>query len=283
MEAVGCVKHTEGFFEGRGSIRLYKQSWIPDAIPRACVAVVHGVGSHSGGLMNLIAPLVSAGFAVHAYDLRGHGRSEGQRAFINSFDDYRLDTDSFMNFVREDMQRCPLFLLGHSLGGIVALDYVLRFQPSLHGLILVCPAIMPARLKQFNASISLSDPNETAYGEEPDYEKLTRDIQVIESFAKDPLRHHWKTAGLHRGALEAVSYIFQHPNRMNVPLLMQQGEDDEIVPPEDPKAFFDAVPNTCDKRYIGYPGMLHNPHDDSDREVMLEELIQWVKEKSKPM
>jgi len=272
------MQHKEAFFKGYQDQVFFRRTWSPDTTPKACIAIIHGVGSHSGGILNIVNPLVQEGYEVCAYDIRGHGRSEGDRAFINGFEQFRNDTFMFLNEITLDMPNVPVFLMGHSLGGVIALDYALHMHSSvkLQGLVLICPAIIPERIRQYLSNIPADTPNEAAYPEAPDFEQLTRDIHVIREFKRDPLRQHIKTAGLHRGTLAAVEAILQSPQKINVPLLIVQGLDDQIVPPENTRALFDLVPETVSKSYLGYSGMLHNPHDDIGREIVMRDISYWI-------
>ncbi|HZG78070.1 MAG TPA: alpha/beta fold hydrolase, partial [Paenibacillus sp.] len=271
------VKHTVFYFEGYEKTKLRGQSWVPDR-PKAIVAVIHGVGSHSGGISNLTEPLTEAGYAVFSYDLRGHGRSEGQRGLIRSFVEYREDTCLFMRHVVGCGEPLPVFLVGHSLGGVVALDYTVFVQPDfLESIVLICPALMPNRIQTYLNSIDSATADDASYEGKPDFEMLTSDLHVIDRFQADPLRHHAKTAGLHRGTLRTLKALFDDPARLHIPLLLLQGGRDEIVPPSEPRAYYDALPDAHGKhRYILYPDMKHNPHDEVGRERAIGDILAWI-------
>ena len=143
------MRQPQGSFRGSGDLELFWQTWLPDTKPRAVVAIVHGFGEHSGRYGNVVNYLVPRGFAVAAYDLRGHGRSQGPRGLILSWDEYRDDTRLFLESVRPDSPGAPVFLYGHSLGGLIALDYVLHMPEGLRGVIASGPVLGPPGVSPF--------------------------------------------------------------------------------------------------------------------------------------
>ena len=126
-------KHQQGSFIGVGGIELYYQCGHSSTSPKAIVVIIHGLGAHSGLLGNFFNYLVPQNYAIYAFDLRGHGRSPGQKGYINSWNEYRGDLDAFLTLIKQQNSGCSCFLLGNSLGGIVALDYALRFPTAIKG------------------------------------------------------------------------------------------------------------------------------------------------------
>src|SRR5215207_2020933 len=121
------VRHHQGRFSGSDGVQLFYQAWLPaTGTPRAVIVNLHGLGDHSGLYPNLASHFPSRSIAIYAYDMRGNGRSPGQRAYLNSWREYRDDLDAFVRRVRDWQKDLPLFLLGNSLGGLVVLDYALH-------------------------------------------------------------------------------------------------------------------------------------------------------------
>ena len=121
----------EGTFTGANQLNLYYQSWNPKQKVKGVVVIVHGLGGHSSKYNNIVHHLVDRDFAIYAFDQRGHGRSPGQRGYINSWAELRADLATFLQLVKSETKDCPRFLLGHSLGAAVVLDYGLRAENSL--------------------------------------------------------------------------------------------------------------------------------------------------------
>ena len=119
------MQHREGSFLGARNLKLYYQSWHPLEPVKGIVVIIHGLGSHSSLFGNVTQSLVPSGYAVYGLDLRGHGRSQGQRGHINAWSEFREDLTTFFALIKTREKGIPCFLLGHSLGGIIALDYVL--------------------------------------------------------------------------------------------------------------------------------------------------------------
>src|SRR5512145_404969 len=124
--AVGSALHREGGFAAPDGLELYYQFWVPaDRRSRAVLVNLHGLGDHSGLYPTLASYFPPRGIAVYAYDMRGNGRSPGQRAYLRSWDEYRGDLHAFLTLVREWEPERPVFVLGNSLGGLVVLEYAL--------------------------------------------------------------------------------------------------------------------------------------------------------------
>ena len=134
------MNSSEGFFKTVRGPELFYRAWHPEAAieTKAVIIIIHGGGEHSGRYLNPVNYLVPRGYAVYAYDLPGHGKSPGKRGHVNRFTEFLDATDSFLQFVREHEQGKPVFLLGHSIGGLIAADYALE-HPELSGLILSSP------------------------------------------------------------------------------------------------------------------------------------------------
>lgn len=276
------MQHREGTFQGTRGMELYYQTWHPSNPPRAIVVGVHGHGDHSGGLHNIIQHLVPRGYAWYGLDLRGHGRSLGLRGHVQSWADFRDDLKSFLSWVRDHEPEVPVFLLGHSLGGLISLEYSMRRPEVLSGVIAISPPLSFSRFSSAMVMIlrvlSLIKPDFKTK-QQPDYAKLTRDAEVTRSLALDPLRHEQMTAGLWREILKAQNWVKKHPHELQVPLLMLQGLCDPITPAEGTRQFFYSVPY-ANKEYHEYEQTLHRPFDDVNRAVVLGHLSTWLDEQT---
>ena len=120
---------------GRNNYSLYRQTWLPDGIPIAVLVVVHGVAEHSGRYSNLVNYFVPKGYAIYSFDLRGHGKSEGKRGYVERFSYYLDDLKTFYDKVSEENKNMKIFLVGHSMGGTIAIAYAIEHQSELNGLI----------------------------------------------------------------------------------------------------------------------------------------------------
>src|SRR5919201_295897 len=137
------MEHREGTFPGRGGLEIQWQAWRAATPIRATVVISHGAAEHGGRYRHVVDRLVPLGYAVSALDHRGHGRSQGRRAVIDRWANAVADLDTFVDGVRDEQPGVPLFLVGHSLGGAIALSYALEHQDKLFGRILSAPAAAP--------------------------------------------------------------------------------------------------------------------------------------------
>ena len=135
------MKHQEGFFNGVRDHRIYYQYWLPETEPKAVLLVVHGLAEHGGRYMNLVNHFIPLGYAVYAADHLGHGRSEGARVYVERFADYTDTLSSFREMIRGWQNEKPVFLVGHSMGGLIGALYLLSHQNELAGAVLSAPAV----------------------------------------------------------------------------------------------------------------------------------------------
>jgi alpha-beta hydrolase superfamily lysophospholipase len=134
----------EGRFTGVGGLELYYQSWHPEGKVRAILTIVHGLGGHGDRYSNIIEHLIPKQYAIYALDLRGHGRSPGQQGYIKAWNEFREDLGAFLQLIQTQNPGCPVFLLGHSLGAVIVLDYILRYPQQaslLQGAIALAPTL----------------------------------------------------------------------------------------------------------------------------------------------
>ena len=135
------MRTEEACFNAQDGLRLFERSWLPAGRPRAVVALVHGLIEHSGSHAETAIELAGRGFSVYAMDLRGHGRSGGSRCSVRSFDQYLLDLDVFFERTRRKAGDLPLFLMGNSMGGLIAALWAAGRQPQVSGLVLSGPLL----------------------------------------------------------------------------------------------------------------------------------------------
>ena len=269
--------HQEGLFVGAGGFNLYYQSWHPKSTTKAIVIIVHGLGVHSDIFGNIVEFLVAHNYGVYGFDLRGHGRSPGQRGYINSWSEFREDLQALLEVVKQKDSQLPLFLLGQSLGGTIALDYTLRFRDQLQGLILFSPAlqvgISPLKII-IGRIVSKLLPDfslDTGIG----LVTSSRDPKVVETLAADPLRHTRGTARLSTEFFQTVTWIEKHTEMLQIPLLILHGGADQISLPESSRRLFDQI-TFADKVRRFYPESYHVLHLDLNYQEVLADLGDWL-------
>lgn len=272
------MKHLEGSFRGSGNLDLFYQSWHPEDQPRAALALVHGFGEHSGRYPNVVNHFVPRGYAVYGFDHRGHGRSPGQRGHINAWSEYRDDVRAFVQLVTARESPRPIFLWGHSLGGLIVLEYALHYPEGLRGVIASAPLLGQAGISPILIALArvLSRVAPTfSLSTGLDATTLSRDPAVVKAYTSDPLVHSLGTPRLSTEISAAQTWTLAHASEWRVPLLLFFGTADRLVPPENTRKFFDAI-TFPDKHKIEYEGAYHETHNDIIHAQVMADVEQWL-------
>lgn len=295
---------SQGTFSGSHSLQLFYQSWYPqppdvavetaesaysanNSTVKGVLILVHGLGEHSGRYCEVVAALTAAGYAVFAFDNQGHGRSEGQRGHINSWQDYRENIEAFGKIVRQQEPTVPLFLMGHSLGGLIVLDYVLRCAQSpvfqalkVCGIIVSAPPIQPMggtanSLRILLARLLSGILPRLTLNMGLDKSGLSRNREMMEHLAEDPLIHPYVTLRWGSETLDTIEWVKAHIAQLALPVLITHGEADPIMAPAGSREIYRQI-QTADKTLTLYPGSYHEPHNDLDAEVVVSDLVNWL-------
>ncbi|MCF4969227.1 lysophospholipase [Nostoc sp. CMAA1605] len=220
-------------------------------------------------------------YAIYSLDLRGHGRSPGVRGHINSWTELREDLKAFLELIATQQPQIPLFLLGHSFGGVIVLDYVLHYPQTIAALksvITIAPALGKVGVSKFRLllgkllsqiwpSFTLNTGLDVAAG--------SRDEKALVIYAQDTLRHTRASARLSTEYLATVNWIYHHAPEWKIPLLILHGGADRVVLPEGSETFYQLVPYP-DKLRIEYPGAYHELQDDLNYLEVLTDLENWL-------
>ncbi len=272
------AEHRSGTFTGRDGLALFYQAWLPSGQPRAALINLHGLGDHSGLYPSIAAHFPPRGFAVYAYDMRGNGRSPGQRAYLRRWDEYRSDLQAFVGQVQIWQAGSPVFLLGHSLGGLVVLDYALHFPAGLGGIIAAAPPLgrvgVPPVLMALGRVMSRIWPR-FSLQVGMDLSGLARDPAVVQTVLSDPLFHRRGTARLSTEVTAAIARVQARASDLAVPLLILHGSADRMVPPDGSREFFQKVRHPV-REFREYPGAYHGLFADWDQAMVLADLERWL-------
>ena len=270
--------HLEGWFAGAGGLSLFRRTWRPDGPTTAILINVHGLGDHSGLYPTLVEHFTARGIAVYAPDLRGNGRSPGQRAYVERWDEYREDLERFVAVVRREEPGRPIFLLGNSLGGLIVLDYAVHTPEGIRGVIAASPPLgrigVPAPLLALGRVLSRVWPR-FSVRTRMDLSGLARDPVVAETVLSDPLFHRVGTARLSTEVVAAIARVQAAAPRFPLPLLVLHGSADRMVPPDGSRAFVARVGH-ADRELREYAGAFHVLFADLDRERALTDVEQWI-------
>lgn len=271
--------HTEGTFRAFDGETIHHQAWLPDASPRAVVLLVHGLGEHAGRYEHVAEALVDAGYAVRALDHRGHGRSSGKRAFVESYDELLRDLHQFRRLVTDEHPDIPLVLLGHSMGGNIAMGYTLGNPDGIAALVLSGPALQvgddfsPLQLKVFGAIARIA-PGLRPQGLSAD--AISRDPAVVEAYRNDPLVYTGKiSAGLGAALIGAMQSFPDRYHELRLPILVLHGTDDQLADIDGSREL-EAKAVDADLTAHYYDGLYHEVFNEPERDRVLADLTSWL-------
>lgn len=273
------MKHQEGSFQGRKNLRIYRQSWLPER-PRAAVVLVHGLGEHSGRYAHVAEALGASGCAVYALDHRGHGKSEGPRALIDRFANAVADIDQLVDLARREQRGKPVFLLGHSMGGALALSYALKHDEKIAALILSGPAVAldgaPPLMKPLARMLSVIAPKLGVFKVDPAL--VSRDAATVADYVSDPLNAHGKAPARTIG--EIVNFVDWLPmalSLLKLPLLAMHGGQDKLAGVSGSEMVY-ARAGSTDKTLKIYDELYHEIFNElpPDRARVLQDLKDWI-------
>jgi alpha-beta hydrolase superfamily lysophospholipase len=273
------MKHQERFFKGVRDASIYFQSWLPESEPRAVLLIVHGLAEHSGRYGNVVNHFVPLGYAVYGIDHFGHGKSDGQRVYVKRFDDYTNTLKVYFDMIRGWQPDKPIFLVGHSMGGLIGAVYLLDHQAELAGAVLSGPAVKipkhvtPAILLMGKILSSLI-PKFGLLALSAD--GVSRDPAVVQAYVSDPLVHRGKaTARLAAEMLKAMQTISGQAAKITLPILIVQGSADRLVDPAGARMLYDAV-SSVDKEIRIYDGLYHEVFNEPEHDKVLRDVEIWL-------
>lgn len=273
------MMHNEGNFKDARNSNIYFQNWLPEGEIKASIIVVHGLAEHSGRYMNIVNYFVPSGYAVHAIDHFGHGKSDGPRVFIDKFNDYTDSLAAYTKAVTTQYGNRPLFLIGHSMGGLIAASYLIERQGDFTGAILSGPLIrprdhVPAVFSILVAFLSAVLPRLRIVGLNAQY--VSRDPQVVKSYIDDPLVFNGKiTSRLASELSKAMNAVSTKAHKINLPLLIVQGGADKLVDPKETKKLYDMVRST-DKTIRVFDNLFHEIFNEPENSDVLKHVIEWT-------
>ena len=273
------MRHETGEQSGILGRRLYTQRWLPERAPRAAIVLAHGLAEHSGRYGELARRLTARGFALHALDHRGHGRSQGPRANIERFGYVVDDLGVLIAGVRAEDPARPLFLLGHSMGGAVALGYALQNPTLLDGLLLSAPLLgvdpnVPPLKQLAGRVLSLLAPSVGLLTLPSD--QISHDPVVVREYDNDPLVFHGAIPA--RTLIEliaALDWLRERAPELRMPVLALHGTGDRLVPLEFVAPVYERL-GSPDRKLLHYEGLYHELFNEPERARVYADLAAWL-------
>jgi alpha-beta hydrolase superfamily lysophospholipase len=288
------MQHTEGYFKGVRDANIYYQAWLPEADaeavtplavtplavpPLAVLLVVHGLGEHSGRYMNVVNHFAPLGYAVYALDHLGHGKSEGKREIVARFEDFTDTLEIFYKMVTGWQPGKPVFLIGHSMGGLIAVAYLIDHQADFKGAVISAPAIVVGAsitpvVIAMSKFLSKVAPGMGMLA--LDVNTISHDPQVVSAYAHDPLVFHGKTpARLAGEMLRTMLRVEPEMGKISLPLFVVQGSDDRLVDPRGAQMLYDRA-SSADKSIKIYQGYYHEVFNEPEHEQVLGDVEAWL-------
>ncbi len=261
--------------------RMHAVRWQPSAEPIMVVCLIHGLGEHSGRYETMAEYYALYGIEVVSFDLRGHGKSGGQRGHSDDFSQIIKDIDRFLNQASKIETSKPLFIYGHSFGGTLAIKYALSHPGEYSGVILSAPMFKPAFepprwkvtlgrwLQSIWPTLSLSN--------EVDVNALTRDKALLAHFNNDPLNHDRISAKLGTQLLAEGERLLAEASVVDFPLLMMHGDADELTCHKASTLFSEQAGQQCTLKI--WDDFYHELHNEPEKEDVFDYCIKWMRGK----
>jgi acylglycerol lipase len=273
------MKHIEGMFNNAQKACIYYQGWLPEGEAQAVLFIVHGLGEHSGRYMNVVNHFVPLGYAVYGLDHLGHGKSEGGREEVQRFEDYTDPLTTYYNMVKGWQAGKPIFILGHSLGGLITTFYLLDNQEKFKGAIISAPAIkISENISSMTITMSkiLSKVAPKAGVLALDASMISRDPEVVKAYNSDPLVFHGKTpARLASEMLKSMLRVKAEVSKISLPFITVQGSQDKLVDPGGAQMLYEGA-SSKDKTIKIYEGFYHEVFNEPERATVLKDVETWL-------
>lgn len=271
------MKAGEERFESTGGLNIFFRSWRPQGTPRAVLVICHGFNSHSGQYVWVGERVAAAGLAVYALDLRGRGRSDGERFYVDSFADYQADLDGLVKIAKAREPGLPIFLLGHSAGGVIACVYALDHADAFKGFICESFAYqVPAPDFALAALKGLSHLAPHAHVLKLNNADFSRDPAVVKAMNEDPLiAHETQPTKTVAEMARADDWLKKAFPSFTTPVLILHGTQDKATKPSGSQEFYDRA-GSKDKTLKLYDGHFHDLLNDVGKEAVLGDIQAWI-------
>ena len=273
------MKHDEGTLETPAGASLYYQSWQPFDRPRAVLLIAHGLAEHSGRYQNFARFFVDRGYAVYALDHSGHGKSDGARCHIRRFSQFTDGVGLLLEKVREENPDTLVFLVGHSMGGLIATHFLIEHQSEFAGCVLSGAAVQPAAevpaLQRLTIRL-LSKVLPKLGLLQLDASEISRDPEVVDRYRNDPLVFTGKiSARLLEQFFSAMSGIEEKLADIELPMLILHGSADGLVSPQGSKMLHEKI-SSRDKKLVIYEGLYHEIYNEPEQEDVMTDVADWL-------
>jgi len=275
------MRHDEGWTEAADGTRLYWQRHKPDDGPRAALLFVHGLAEHSGRYGHVMRRFAEAGFDCWALDYRSHGKSPGLRVHVDRFDEFLLDIAAAYRLVRAEQASLPLYLVGHSQGGLLVLRHVLTRPDGINGIIVSSPFLgmhpnaAPSTPLHMVANVISTFSPKLMFSKIAEPKFLSRDPKVAKAYVDDPLVSDTVSARWFTEVLQAQADTLARAPDLAVPALVMQSGDDRLADPAATRAWVAEAPAEL-VDYVEWDGLYHEMFNEPEKEQVFEKMEGWL-------
>lgn len=273
----------EGFFFGADKTKLHYKYW-PHQGAKQVLIVTHGQAEHGGCYQRLVDALNGIPLNIIAWDMRGHGKSEGQRGFVRDFQEYVEDLGSLIQFLKSEssLREEDILLLGHSMGGLVQLSFLsqnskLQFKANILSSPLLGLSVEVPLIKDLAALLAKALLPQLTLFNEIEFENLTSDEAVLQEMKADVLRHDRISPSAYLGSIEAIQKLRQDLVKVSVPTFVQMPEKDLVVDSQATREFFKKLP-VGRYKIREYPERKHEIYNDVGRDEVFRDLVQYIQQ-----
>ena len=274
------MKHTTFSWRTGGEhLNIHGQVWQPLDPPLAVIALIHGMGEHSGRYRSFAEFFTDKGFAVVAYDHLGHGKSEGKKGHIVHYNQLLKRIDELLERIKLTFKGKPIILWGHSMGGNVVLNYVLKKPSGIKGVVASSPYLRLAfdppayKIKLARLMVNLYPGLTQSTGLDPSH--ISRDTSVVRAYEKDRLVHNRISASFFINVFNAGYYAIKHANELKIPTLVMHGTGDKITSFAASQEFVDKANIMAEIKL--WEDLYHEIHNEPERELVLGYAADWIK------
>jgi len=266
-------------FLNKRNFEIFTRRWLPEEPLRAAVLFIHGYAEHCGRYEHLARRLTAKGIGLFAMDLQGHGQSSGTRCDINRYGDYVEDLSAYFEKITTEFPNIPWFIMGHSMGGSLAVLLAYRYQSSLHGLIISAPAFkvvtnIPKVIQDMVKYVTTVTPMVPVIN--LDTRALSRDEKVVEGYKEDPLVYHGRIrARMAQQLVDGGKAALELAEELYLPVWAGHGISDRIADKNGTREFLDHLAHP-DKTGNYYEGCYHEILQEPERDKIISDIVRWI-------
>jgi len=273
------MKHQDGYFKNQENQSIYFQSWLPDNPAKAVLLIVHGLNEHCGRYDHFSDFFVNEGFAVYGMDLIGHGKSDGTRSYVKDFTNYINDLILYLEKIKQLQPGSPIFLIGHSMGGLIGSLFLIDHPGQVAGAVLSGPVVqipddVTPLFIALGKVVSFVFPKLGLL--KIDLSGLSRDPDVVQAYKDDPFVNSGKfTARVSAEMTRSFDRVADEGSRIKDPVLILHGGSDRIVNPTCSHFLYALISSEIKEKII-YDSYYHEIYNDPGHEKVFEDVSSWI-------